>query len=246
VEVDAPIVRLERLNVTLAGGLDVIDQTNLFPTGAILTSDRLRVAWARAAASAIRRLGPGVVLQTDLSVSIRLGIEGLGASQSSDPYLSRPEGRPDGWTGRMESNHHLLLANLIDIGLHVQAQYAPMPVLAYEQLALGNLTIGRGYDPDSVSGDYGVAGELTGGLLPVRLGHWATLAPYGFFDAGTVNSRSIDSQWTMVRAYGGGVRLRLAYGVVADVYYAAPMDKPFPAALSKPSQRLIVQVAIAR
>jgi len=246
VEIDEPIIRLERRTVTLAEGFDVIDQTTLFPGGATVTRDHLRIAWARASASMVQRLGPGVVLQTDLSLSFRVGIGGLGASKAGDSYLSRPEGRPDGWTGRLESNQHLLLANLIDLGLHVQAQYAPMAVLAYEQLALGNLTIGRGYDPDSVTGDYGIAGEFTAGLVPVKLGRWATVAPYGFFDAGTVNSRSIDSQWTTVRSYGGGLRMRLPYGVIADLYYAAPMDKPFPAALSKPSQRLMFQVAIAR
>ena len=245
-ELDMPLVRLERRSLTLATGFDVIDQTTLFPGGAVLTRDRLRVGWVRGTGSTIQRFGSWAVLQTDLSMSFRLGLAGLGASSAGDPYLSRPAGRPNAWTARMESNQHLVLANIVDVGLHVQAQYATVPLLAYEQIALGNLTIGRGYDPDSVTGDYGVAGEATVGLLPVKLGRWATVAPYGFFDAGTVNGRSIDSQWTTVRSYGGGFRMRLPYGVMADLYYAAPMDKPFPSALAKPSQRLIFQVAIAR
>jgi hemolysin activation/secretion protein len=133
---------------------------------------------------------------------------------------------------------------------HGIAQWADRPLLAYEQQAIGNLTIGRGYDPDSASGDRVLAGEAKGELGPItfaKIGSGPTVqdisvGPYGFYDIARVVNLAPGSTNSTLHSVGGGFEFRFPYRIHVDVYYAYPLDKPFPEAAHKPSDKIFLQI----
>lgn len=255
-ELDDPVMRLTRRNLTLGGGLDWIDQTTDFPGGGLLTNDHLRVLWARAETSGAHPFahalmgGPYVTIDHDLTVQVRKGLDAMGASRTGGLALSRPAGRADAWVVRAEGGTDIRFepsapgGTPLTLSARFEGQWADRPLLSYEEQAIGDLTIGRGYDPAAVSGDRVIAGEVKAVVGPIVIG-WLKFAPYGFLDAARVTNLDPGSQDITVRSVGGGVEFRLPYGVRGDLTYAEPLDKTFPSAVSKPPARLLFQLVIA-
>ena len=253
-ELDDPLVRLRRLKWTVAAGVDLVNQNTLFPGGGPLSDDSLRIVWLRSDA-AIQHgfgqefLGGFLTANADLSLQVRKGLHILGASQTGASALSRIEGRSDAWVMRAIGGASIaskpLAAGLpFNLGVHFEGEWADRPLLAYEEQTIGNLTVGRGYDPASASGDRVIAAEFKAGLGPVKLTHGFALAPYGFYDIAYVSSLEQGSIPVTLHSVGGGVEVHLPYGVRADVAYAKPLDKPFPAAQRVPPARVLVQIVV--
>ncbi|MGV2482470.1 UNVERIFIED_CONTAM: ShlB/FhaC/HecB family hemolysin secretion/activation protein, partial [Salmonella enterica subsp. enterica serovar Weltevreden] len=72
-----------------------------------------------------------------------------------------------------------------------RVQYAPNPLLSYEEYSIGNFTLGRGFDPGALTGDSGVGfpSEVRIGSLIPRSRKDLALQPFGFFDLGVVWNR---------------------------------------------------------
>ena len=72
--------------------------------------------------------------------------------------------------------------DLLDLRLGARGQYTDQALLNYEEFSLGNLTIGRGYDPGANSGDraIGVRGEVAA-QLPLNNPKFAAQV-FGFYD----------------------------------------------------------------
>ena len=244
-ELDYPLVRLERESLSLGAGLDVVNQTTTFPTGATLTNDSLRILWIKSDMTGVLPVSPDLLLKGAGTISLRKGILALGASPHGAIDLSRSEGLSDAMDGRIEADVHAVIRHALDLSAHVQAQYAAKPLLAYEQLEVGSLTIGRGYDPAAASGDLGMATEFKAQYDAIHLWRWGAISPYVFYDIASIDSHDTGSQHIELHSFGGGLRAGLPYGLTADVYYAVPEDKPFPAALNKPPARLYVGVVLA-
>ena len=259
-ELDYPLIRLQRRSLVLAAGMDFVNQTTTFPGGQALADDTLRVAWVRADASAAAVDRPVmdnlVSTAVDLSVQARKGLEVLGASQAGAQSLSRPQGRADAWVVRAEGHASLRVTPdnprflPMTFSLHFMGQWADRPLLAYEEQAIGNLSIGRGYDPDAASGDRVAAGEFKFELGPMKLYRSARLTPYLFDDLARVTNLDIGAQDVTLRSVGGGVELRFPYdargdAVRVDFGYAKPLDKTFPSQTKKPPERWLLQVIVA-
>ncbi len=262
-EVDYPFIYLTRKKLTLAGGFDWIDQNTDFPGGGALSDDSLRVFWARADAfgrhdfSAPTPLGYVSTVGT-LSLQARKGVLGLGASTPGAAALSRPEGRPDAVVVRADGMGTLSFQPVdggplgFNLSLHFQGQYADRPLLAYEEQAIGNLTIGRGYDPNALSGDRVIAVEFKAQTAPLVFAPGFSIAPYGFLDQAKVSNLDQGSVDQTVRSLGGGAEFRLfygnpwvPYGLHADVVYAQPLDKTFVNSPGKPPPRVLLQLIAA-
>jgi hemolysin activation/secretion protein len=258
-EIDDPLLRLRRKNLTVSGGFDWIDQTTDFSKNGILISDdKLRELWMRAGGEGQHvferpLLGGIFTTDGDLTLEVRKGLAALGASAPGGLALSRPEGRSDAWILRADGHASLSYAPIgsglpMTFSLHSQGQWADRPLLAYDEQAIGNLTIGRGYDPAAASGDRVVAAEAraeTGFGLFSRL----ELSPYGFYDFARVWNLDKGSQTLNLRSIGGGFGLRFAVGkfsIRTDAAYARPLDKPIPSAAKKPPSRVLFQLIIAR
>ena len=248
-----PLVRLRRENLTLHAGMDFINQTTDFPGGGALSEDSLRVLWGRADGSAQHQfLDPTflgyVTTMADLSIEGRKGIDALGSSQPGAVALSRIEGRADAFVVRGEGQGSVRFdpagrGAAWVLSARFQGQWANKPLLAYEEQPIGNLSIGRGYDPDAVSGDRVIASEFRSQIGPIAIGRHLSVSPYAFYDIAKVTNLDTGSQDVTVRSFGGGAELRLMpYNIRADLAYAKPLDKPFAAALTKPPARFLLQV----
>jgi hemolysin activation/secretion protein len=259
-EFDYPLVRLQRESLMLAGGMDFINEITTFKSGQALSDDSLRVLWLRADASttAIDRpvLDNLMSTEADVSVQARKGLDALGASQAGAQALSRTQGRSDAWVVRGEAHASLKITpdnpKFIPITFsgHFIGQWADRPLLAYEEQAIGNLTIGRGYDPNSSSGDRVAAGEFLLELGPMPFFRTVRVTPYAFYDLAFVGNLEQGQQDVTLRSLGGGLEIRLPYDarghtVRVDLGYAKPLDKPIPSAMEKPDGRFLLQIIIA-
>ena len=258
-ELDYPLIRLQRRSVIVSTGMDLVNQTTSFPGGQPLADDTLRVAWVRTDASFAavdRQSGDNLVTtEADVSLEARKGLEVLGASKPGASSLSRTQGRADAWVLRGEA-HALLRVTPTDPRLfpftlsgHFSGQWADRPLLAFEEQAIGNLSIGRGYDPDAASGDRVVAGEVKFQVGPVPVGKKLKVSPYAFYDLARVTNLDPGSQDVTLRSVGGGLEFRLPYDkkgdvVRVDIGYAKPLDKTFPGQMSKPPERWLLQVIV--
>lgn len=239
-----PVIRLRRYSVYASAGVDVVNQKTSFPGGDVLADDQLRVAWARISGEFTHGLGSRFGVAGNGSLEGRRGFSTLGASKAGDPGLSRIQGSPDAWVARFEGEGHLT-HRWFDLGVRTQAQYADKPTLAYEELAVGDLTIGRGYEPAVLSGDRAASGEVKLQMRPQRIVNGVTLSPFAFGDASYIKNLDIGSEHRVLRSAGVGLEARLPYGVRAQVEWARPFDKPFPNATNKPSDRVIFQLLVA-
>jgi len=244
VEAAYPLVRRRRLNLNLAGGFDFIEQQTDIAGAGTLTQDRLRVVYLRADGDA----RPFVLDRTVVvggSVTVRKGLSGLGASKAGGPLATRSLAAPDAWLIRMAGGVDAPAARRVTASARIQAQYAAKPLAPYEQLSLGNLSVGRGYDPAAVLGDTGVAGSLELRYNGLQLFPKVQASPYVFFDAGYVrNNRAAESGLDpsrTLRSFGAGVALRLANRANLEITYAQPIDRVQLGA-ERPAPRLLVNL----
>jgi hemolysin activation/secretion protein len=242
-ELAYPIIRKRRSSLNVAGGIDYVDQQTDFGGGGLLVDDHLRIGYARIEAGARQVLRLPVEVSGGLEV--RRGLNILGASSEGETALSRSEGDPEAWVYRADLQ--LDVQPLSWIGAHVaaQGQYSDKVLLSYEQLSLGNLTIGRGYDPSSASGDRGVAVSAELRVGPFSPFSWLQVSTYGFYDAGYLEDLTVGGDNRTITSAGGGFRFRFANRVNLDVAYAKPFDKPFEAAIHRPPARLLLNLTVA-
>jgi len=249
VEANYPFVRSQARNLFGAIGFDYIDQNVDF--GALpLTSDTLSVIYARLSANRIARASisgrdgysvaePHWAMAGTLE--LRQGLDIFGASEGCGPGLvlcqqpgfvgpSRAEGDATAFVVRFDGRFDYRPTPDWLISIQPRGQYAPDPLLSYEEISGGNFTVGRGYDPGIIIGDSGVGvrSELAyGSTIPKDQGAIA-LQPYGFFDALWVWNEDrafdgIDPQ--KLFSLGGGLRATIGNGARFDASLAVPLRR---------------------
>jgi hemolysin activation/secretion protein len=245
VEAAYPLVRHRRFNLNLAGGFDLVDQeTDVGGAGAPLTEDRIRVLYLRADGDARPFVADRTMLLTG-SVSLRKGLSGLGASDEGSPLLTRSLSQPDAWLVRLAGGADAPVAGRLSASLHVQAQYTDKPLTPYEQFSLGDLTVGRGYDPAIALGDSGAAASLDLRYGAVQLNKFVVAAPFAFFDAGYVHNNDAAASGLpphrTLRSVGAGLVLRLVNRANLELTYAYPLDSATVRG-ERPAPRLLVNL----
>ncbi len=242
-ELAYPLIRLRRRNLNLAAGFDDIDEST-DTAGTLLYRDKLRVFYARADGD--DRLDVlSRAIQLSGSLTFRKGVDGLGASDAGSDTLTRPDGKPDAWLVRGSGRVATTLFGAFQLSNQVQAQYSPDRLFDYEQIALGDLTIGRGYDPAVVLGDSGASDATELRYGPLQLHPLVLAQPYIFYDLGYIhdNGVAVVKNRTLTSA-GLGVLFRLANRVNVDLTYAKPFQAPLPG-LPRPTPRLLVNITAA-
>jgi hemolysin activation/secretion protein len=243
VEAAYPLIRRRRLNLNLAGGFDFINQQTDF-SGATLTQDRLRVLYLRADGD-MRAYAFDRNLPISGSLTIRKGLSGLGASEAGSNLQTRSLAQPDAWLVRATGGVDAPLVGRLSASLRLQAQYTDKPLSPYEQISLGNLTTGRGYDPAAILGDSGVSGSFEVRYSAIELNPRILASPYIFFDAGAVHNNEASLSGLTpnrtLRAFGAGVALRLVNRANLEITYAQPIDSVAPT-VSRPAPRLLVNL----
>jgi hemolysin activation/secretion protein len=245
-----PLLRTRRHSVFADAGFDYVDQeVDLNDIG--LTEDRVRMVYARVAGEwtdqqSVLRAGGYSPFEPKLrmryGLEARHGLAVFDASPDCRANLlaclvggmvppSRIEADPTPLLFRLNADIEYRPDPLLTFALETQAQITSDPLPAFEELAAGSFSIGRGYDPGAVLGDSGImaAFELRyGSLVPESVTGFA-YQPYLFSDVAYVwnedPSRQLanpDRLWSA----GGGLRVAWGSGLQSDFVVAVPLVRP--------------------
>jgi len=245
-----PFLRTQSQSVFGGAGFDLVDQ-DVKVNGMLLSTDRVRTAWARvsyteADVDSIARRGGYTpfepMFRGGVGLELRKGLSVLGANQDCRT--------PAGLAGCIAANElpsrleqdatpFLIRANMqaeyrpmpvVTLAVRVAAQYSDDPLPAFEEMSSGNYSIGRGYDPGSVTGDSGIASTLElryGSLAPRTVDSFA-LQPYAFVDAAKTWDRDPSQRLfnpDRLVSVGGGLRFTHGRGFQGDMTLAVPVTR---------------------
>jgi hemolysin activation/secretion protein len=236
-----PIIKRQERNLNVTGGFEYVDERNDLSGGGVLVNDRLRVLFFRAHADA-NGVFMGRLWEAALDLELRKGVDILGASDRSEVELSHANANPDAFVQRLGGHVTFRAAPLIELYGAATAQGADSGLLSFEQLAVGNLTYGRGYDPSIVAGDRGVAGTVELRIGPFYPVNGLTVGGFGFFDAAYVKNRDAIGTAVNVKSAGGGVRFSYQNKYDLDLAYARPLDPETSTATKPPGDRVLVSL----
>jgi hemolysin activation/secretion protein len=235
-ELSYPIQRSQAANLHGRAGLDLVNQRVEFNT-APLSRDRVRVAYVRFDADWLDMAGRGpggtTAWRIAASVELRQGLAILGASPDCldtparclAPGVVPPSlvnGSPTATALRLTGLAEARLSRSLSLVVQPRAQYASGNLFGFERFALGNYTVGRGYDPGALTGDDGfaVSAELRHDPIIADSDLQLAVQPYVFVDAGWAWTRNLGAAagnpGNLVSA-GGGARLIVSDRARIDV-----------------------------
>lgn len=248
-DVARPLFRSVTSNATASAGFDYVNQTNDI-LGRTATRDRLRVLYA-AVSGDHRELNfdGSTRLLARARVEARKGIDIFDASDAglgADGIVqSRIDGDARAWLVRADVELYSELTPWLATSFRLLGQYADDPLLNYEEFSLGNLTVGRGYDPGSNSGDraVGIRNEVIGKLPLTDL---VVTQLFGFYDIVVLDNIDPGATETnrRLRSFGGGARLTLPGLALLEVTYAHPQDKALIIDERRPPDRLLLSLTL--
>lgn len=216
-----------------------------------LTDDKVRMVYARLAGEwtdqqSVLRVGGYSPFEPQwrlrYGIEARQGLDVFNVSPDCRPNLlaclfggvsppSRIEADPTPLVLRLNTDIEYRPDPLLTFSLDTQAQITSAPLPAFEELAAGSFSIGRGYDPGAVLGDSGFMSALEmryGSLVPAEMNGLA-YQPYLFTDVAFVWNRdpsrrgtSPDKLWSA----GGGMRVAWGQGIQSDFLIAVPLERP--------------------
>ncbi|HEY5070994.1 MAG TPA: POTRA domain-containing protein [Caulobacteraceae bacterium] len=234
------LARLAR-NLTATAAFEVDDQKTRVFSKVGLTDDRLRIV--SLGLDGQWRFADGADL--GVSAEVRQGLEVLGASRRGDLSLSRQGADPAATVGRITVLALSPRFHKVRLVVRVDGQVANAPLTAPEQYAVGNLTIGRGYQPGANFGDDALAGSAEVRLGPYMVMRRFSLEPFGFYDRVHIWTETPGAPMDRtLSSVGGGVRLETPNRLHVDLTYAVPLDPPLGLGEPTPHARLLVNVTV--
>ncbi len=227
-----PFIRRQTSNLWGGIGFDYIDQkVDFFGP---LTRDKLRVLWLRADWDAIDLSARRPRWQASAFAEVR---KGLGIFDATDgcngicPPGTIPTSRIDGDASatvlRAGGQAQLALGHDFAVAISPRLQYALDALLSFEEFTAGNYTVGRGYDPATLSGDSGagLSVELRGPRLLPMTRSKLSLQPFVFGDAAWVWNKNDGAGSDRLTSAGGGIRAELGDRLRFDGTIAVPLEK---------------------
>lgn len=234
-----PLVRGRVFSLWSRGGFEYIDQ-KLKTDGNLLFDDQIRVMFAGFRGVWLPPLIGG---RTQFDVEFRQGLDQFGARRAGSDFLSRSDAKPDFTLVRVRLQQDVPLFGPVSITGRVQGQFASEPTSSFEEFSLGELTVGRGFEPGSLTGEGG-----WGAALELRVSDRALIAKeleeyiqnielYGFFDYGRVYDRNnaIGTEFEDLASAGFGIRITALETLIADFYYAQPVKDALSTSQRRPN-----------
>lgn len=241
-----PLMRGQSQSIWGKVGFDMINQTLDFGSTRV-SEDNLRVAYLQFQHQIIDpislRGGGGYSSRqphfaSSLQLELRKGINGLGASKGCVPIsnclspntpISDFTADPSGFSARLQGQFQYRPVRDFTLTYSPLFQFSGGHLLAYEQVSLGNYTVGRGIDPGTAIGDGAGGGAIEmryGSLIPSGPDDFA-LEPFVFFDFARVWINDDHAAADPANAYSIGAGLRGRYGNKFDfgVTLAVPLAK---------------------
>ena len=237
-----PVIRSQSNNLTLGGGFDFVDQKVNFIGP--LTRDHLRVAFIRADFDAVDLKSRRPKWKVGGGIELRKGLDIFGASEKccdeGDTPPSRADGRATGALVRINAVGEFALGDSLALAIAPRAQIGFDPLLSFEEFTVGNYTVGRGYDPATLTGDSGagLTVELRGPrVAPLKRSRFL-IQPYVFGDAAWVWNKNNGCNPDTIpggncprpdpehlKSAGGGLRAGLDERLSIDAAVAVPLEK---------------------
>ena len=241
VELVAPVYRSLQRNIRLSTGFELVEQrTRVFANGdgTPLNRDKLRIAYVRAEGDyRDPLLGGWDGFVFNWGIEFRKGLDILNATQRREitPEGFTPtrfDGDPTAFVTRGDADATLGIGRFFALHGAVRAQFANRPLLNLEEFSIGNLTIGRGYDPGANSADRAVGVRVEPRVrlpVPAKLaGSWGARANlFGFYDNVWIENLDRNATETdrHLASWGLGVRALVPGFAVVEAMYARPEDK---------------------
>jgi len=157
-------------------------------------------------------------------LSVRQGLDVLGASRPGDPLLSRPDANPQATVVRAEASARRPLGGGT-LQARVRGQWSDDSLVAYEEFNFGGTPGGRGLDPGALQGDKGIAVGFDWFGRDRDLGGFS-VAPVAFIEGAEAwNNDPYGPRRSRIALGGGGIRLKFGQAQL-DIVYARPVGKP--------------------
>lgn len=246
----APLVRTRRQNISLTGGMELIEQrTRVHGSGGSspLNRDKLRVGFVRSEGEFRDFTATGEeAYWLRGSLELRKGFDIFGATEPGtivDGYTpSRFNGDPTAFVVRGELDAVAPLVSIFSVATRVRGQWTDDPLLNFEEFSIGNLTVGRGYDPGANSADraIGIQGELRARLYQDAQKRIEAFAFYDSVWIWNLDPNAIEDD-RRLGSFGGGIRT-LVSGIGAfEITYAEPEHRALlvPGARRSPKRLLL-------
>ncbi len=251
IEASYPYLRTPLTAVDISFGLDWIEQeTSVGPVP--ISKDALRTFYIRGDIQGQkRRPNRDPLFAYSGYLEVRQGVSFLGAtdfgdfgtSQTGDVTASRPFGYADATVMRAAADVTWFPVRGFDIRGRVEGQITNRPLLNFDEFAIGNLSIGRGYDPGANSGDRAIGGvaEATATLFD-KAQHRLKL--FGFFDIVQLENldRGTPDPRRTLKSVGGGLRYNFGRKINAEVIFAEPLDRPLFFDNEDPPSRILFSI----
>jgi len=221
-----PLIRTQSRNLSIGGGLDYVDQKVDFFEA--LTRDHLRIAFVRADFDAVDLKSRRPKWRVGGGIELRQGLDILGATKQSDNVPpSRDDGRATGTVVRINATGEFALSNALAVAVAPRAQIGFDPLFSFEEFTAGNYTVGRGYDPATLTGDSGagLSVELRGPRIATFKRSRLLVQPYVFGDAAWVWNKNISGDPDHLKSAGGGLRAGLDGRLSIDAAVAVPLER---------------------
>lgn len=160
-----------------------------------------------------------------LTVGLRQGFDGLGASDGGDA-VSRLGAENTFSATNFWATRYQQITDALSIKFSGAGQWASGPLFTSQQFYVGGLSFGRGYGSAEISGDNGLAGSVELRFdRTVNFHYWKGYQLYGFFDAGTAwNSGFQLGDGLALTSAGFGARFFLFDDLKADIGVAFPLS----------------------
>jgi len=239
-EVSRPLLERRNANIVANLAFDASSQRTQVFGHQGLSDDKLRIFSASLSGEVRNPIGRWAG-----SVEVRQGADFIGASKRGAPELSRAGGNPQATVvkasleGETPSFQHLSLAVRSDL------QYSGDRLTAPDQYTVGNLSIGRGYQPGDALGDNAVAGSLELRIGPLHLPHKFELQPFVFVDSVWLDNHGgapFDSR--TLTSVGVGARLQVLDKLHAELIYASPQTSIVGPGAAKPTPMILLNLTL--
>ena len=221
-DINYPLIRSRNTNLNLEFGCEMINSdTDVFGESSV--RDRLRVMHATAQFDVIDTGNA----QSQISFSVRQGINALGASPEKGNKLSRFEGKSDFTLLQTSMSRLQPIISNTSILIAAKGQYAFDTLLSDEEFFLGGEQFGRAYDISALTGEHGVAAttEIQQNLTtPFQV--IPNYQVYGFYDFGVVWNKDlgVESRQSLASA-GAGFRAMIFDNFSIGFEVAKPLTR---------------------
>lgn len=232
-----PVVRSRRFSMWTRGGIEVADQRGAAAEVALF-DDQMRNLFLGAQAIWF----PPLRGTTTFDIELRKGLDHFGASKFNDgnnaDRRSRPDAAFDYTILKGSVSHAQPIPPFFELFVEFSGQLSDKPLPSLEEWALGELSVGRGYEPGSITGDSGYGFIVETRFTPPSVDAWwlDNLQVYAFLDYGRAYDRGqpTGEPYEDLMSAGFGTRFQVFETFFGDVYLAIPRTKALSTSSRKP------------